>query len=101
VLVSGPFRCQLVASSDLGVQKYEYFLTFQLFLLKILVAFSSESATGPVPFGLGVQKYYFILRMQGLYSKKAAKDVQKRYYSDNHLFVFKRVFLPQGTLRCT
>jgi hypothetical protein len=46
------------------VQKYEDFLTFQIFLQKFLMAFSSESATLPVLFGLGVQKYSFFLTIQ-------------------------------------
>jgi hypothetical protein len=39
-------------------------LTFQSFFQKFLIAFPSESATLPVPFGLGVQKYSFFLTIQ-------------------------------------
>lgn len=63
----GLFRGQPVAFFDLGVQRYEKFLTFQIFSLKFSVAFSGESATKPVPFGLGVQKYSFILITQAFF----------------------------------
>jgi len=46
------------------VQKYEDFLTFQIFNLDFLEAFSYQKAFQPVPFGLGVQKYDFFLVKQ-------------------------------------
>lgn len=70
--------CQSQAVFIIGSAKVRILFKLPNFSLKISVTISSVAATGPAPFGLGVQKYRLFLTIQ-IFSQKMRNKLMPPY----------------------